>query len=137
MWWFSIYISWQRMDLQTSLLPEIWNQRHLFYYEGDNNFKYERQWPHGSFGGTYRLNEASKGALVVPINGCNIMDASKLSSFWVWTHFATYHTSHNRSNYAVYRVCYDLKDSDGTARVKNHTEYELAYCLKRSTSKLL
>ena len=47
------------MDLQTSLLPEIWNQRHLFYYEGDNNFKYERQWPHGSFGGTYRLNEAS------------------------------------------------------------------------------
>ena len=89
----SICQLWQSMYLQTSILSKIWTQRHLFYSEGDINLKDERQWPRGSVGGTYRIDEASKGTLIVPINGCKINDASNLSSFSVWTHFATYHTS--------------------------------------------
>ena len=42
----------------------------------------------------------------------------KVSSSWVWALFATHHTTHNRANYAVCKICYDIKDNDCTARVK-------------------
>ena len=89
-----------------------------------------------SVGNTLRIEVTSNGAAVIPINDCKIISAGKFSSAWVWAHFATYHTTHNRANYADCKICYDSKDNDGTARVKHHTDYEVACGSKRSTSKL-
>ena len=35
-------------------------------------------------------------------------------------------TTHNRANYAVCKICYDSKDNDGYARVKNNPDNEVA-----------
>ena len=45
-----------------------------------------------SVGNTLRIKVTSYGAVVIPINDYMIKNASKLSSSWVWAHFATYHT---------------------------------------------
>ena len=87
-------------------------------------------------GNTLRIEVMSNGAVVIPINYNEIINASKLSSSWAWAHFALYHTTHNRANYAACKICHDSKDNDGTASAKNHSDYVVAHGLKRSTSKL-
>ena len=67
------------------------------------------------------------------MNDYEIIGASKLSSSTVWAHFA-YNTSHNTRNLTVYNIRDHFERNDGTVRVKNHTEYEVAYGSKRSTS---
>ena len=54
-----------------------------------------------SVGNTLRIKGTSNGAVFLPINDYMIKDASKFSSSWVSTHFATYHTTHIRANYAA------------------------------------
>ena len=84
-----------------------------------------------SVSNSLRIEATSNGAVVIPIYDYKIINAGKLSSSWVWAHYATYHTTHDRANYAVCKICYDSKDNDGTARVKNHTDYEVE---EKSTS---
>ena len=72
----------------------------------------------------------------MPINHYKIINASKLSSSSVLTHFGTYHTTYDRENYAVCKICYDSNNNDGTSCVKNHSDYKVAYRSKRSTNKL-
>ena len=87
-----------------------------------------------SVGNTLRIDVTSNGAVVIPIDDYEIINAGKLSSSWVWAHFATYHATHNRANYAVCKMFHYSEDNDGTARVENHSDYEVAYGSERSTS---
>ena len=34
---------------------------------------------------------------------------------------------HSSASCAACKMCYDSKDNDGTARARNHTDYEVAY----------
>ena len=88
-------------------------------------------------GNTLRIEVTCNGAVVIPIDDYKIINASKLSSSWIWAQFATYHTTHNRGNYAVCKICYNSKDNDGTALVKNQSDYEVAYGSERSTSNFI
>ena len=85
-----------------------------------------------SVGGTLRIEVTSNDTVVIPNSDSKIIKASKLGSSWGWAHFATYHTKHDRANYAI---C-ESKDNDRSARVKNHIDYEVAYGSKRSASKV-
>ena len=53
---------------------------------------------------------------------CKIINSSEQSSSWVLAHFESHRTSHNIANNAVRRICYDVQNGDGTARMKNHTD---------------
>ena len=84
-----------------------------------------------------RIELRRKGAVVIPIIDNKIVNARKLSSSSASAHFVKYNTMHNRSSYAVCKMCNDCKDNDGTAIAKNHTDYEVLCGSKRSTSKLV
>ena len=80
-----------------------------------------------SVGNTLRIEVTSNGAAVRSLVLANL---AALGYGLTLQHI----TMHNRANYAVCKICYD--SNDGSGRVKHHTDYEVAYGSRRSTSKL-
>ena len=59
--------------------------------------------------------------------------ASKIGpSSWARKHISPYHTTHNIGNFAICNICCHSE----AARMMSHTEYEVLYSSKKSTSKL-
>lgn len=78
-------------------------------------------------GNTLRIEETSSNTVAIPVNNDKTMVANEFSRYKLWAHFATFHTSNNRGNFAVRNMCHHFKENDGPIRVKSHTEYEVAY----------